>query len=73
MAEYTIELYKIDEPVKLSRVVSRDGGIGLHERIFPSVFAAFTWIMGDVYPPGEDTITIEHTDTPVVVEYKKMD
>lgn len=66
MAEYTIELYKIDEPVKLTRVVSGPGGIGLHEQIFPSAFAAFTWIMGDVCPPGDDAITIEHTDTPVL-------
>ena len=68
MAEYTIELYKIDEPVKLTRIVSGPGGIGLHERIFASVFEAFTWIMGDICPPGDDVITIEHTDAPVLVE-----
>lgn len=68
MAEYTIELHKIDEPVKLTRVVSCGGGIGLHERVFASAFAAFTWIMGDVCPPGDDTIIIEHVDAPIVVE-----
>jgi len=57
--------------VKLTRVVSGPGGIGLHEQVFPSAFAAFTWIMGDVCPPGDDVITIEHTDAPVLVEKKE--
>ena len=33
MAEYTIELYKIDEPVKLTRIVSGPGGTPL---LYPS-------------------------------------
>ncbi len=65
MSEYWIELYKIDEPVKLTRVISARGGIGLEEQKFPSIFEAFTWIMGDVCPPGEDKITIEHVDAPI--------
>ena len=73
MAEYTIELYEIGEPVKLTRVVLCGGGIGLHEQIFTSVFAAFAWIMEDACPPNDDIIRVEYVDTPIIVENRKVD
>lgn len=49
------------------------GGIGLHEQIFTSVFAAFVWIMEDACPPNDDMIRVEYVDTPIMVENRKED